>query len=154
MTESGLPENEIIVFYDGACPQCRRERDRYEKLAGPGAVYWLDITGREALLREQGIEPEAALLQLHLRDRDGRILRELDAYRRLLAQITWLRPLAWFIGLPLIRPLLSALLHRWVVQRLSRDGRLPGQSCSTDPQDSQPRHDTHTQEQERAHEPR
>ncbi|MDX1589768.1 MAG: DUF393 domain-containing protein [Oleiphilaceae bacterium] len=145
MTDTELPENRIIVYYDGACPQCRRERDRYEKLAGPDAVVWLDITGRDALLREQGIDPQAALLQLHVQDKQGRVHRELDAYRLLLGQITWLRPLAWLIGLPVIRPLLSALLHRWVVKRLSRDGRLPGQSCNSSDPDTPGKRDTHSQ---------
>ena len=37
----------IIVYYDGACPKCVKDRQTYEKLAGKAGAYvcWLDITG-------------------------------------------------------------------------------------------------------------
>ncbi|TVP61396.1 MAG: DUF393 domain-containing protein [Halomonadaceae bacterium] len=138
MTEQPETAGVITVFYDGACPRCRKERARYEKLAGNSGVQWLDITGQEDTLREQGIDPQGALLQLHVRDRQGRIQREMDAYRLLLSQISWLRPLAWLIGLLLVRPLLSWCLTRWVNRRLRKDGRLPGQSCSPQGGGTQP----------------
>lgn len=133
MAESPTTSGMITVFYDGACPQCRRERARYEKLAGIDRVQWLDITGQQDTLRQRGIDPQAALLQLHVEDGQGRLHREMDAYRLLLSQVNGLRPLAWLIGLPLVRPLLSWCLTRWVNRRLRKDGRLPGQSCNTEP---------------------
>jgi len=36
-----------------------------------------------------------------------------------------LKPLAWIISLPVIRPLLSRLYHRMVTNRLERTGRMP-----------------------------
>jgi len=36
-----------------------------------------------------------------------------------------LKPLAWLVGLPVIRPALAKLSHRWVGERLERTGRLP-----------------------------
>lgn len=116
----------ICVYYDGACPQCVRDRQRYEKLAGKAceSVCWVDITGKEQSLREMGIDPAKALTELHVKDRDERILSELDAYILLMRQAPLLKPLAWLIGLPLIRPLLAELYHRMVIRRLKRSGRL------------------------------
>lgn len=116
----------ITVYYDGACPACVRDRQRYEQLAGEHAdeVYWFDITGRDEELRQLGIDPRLALTELHVRDAGQRVHSELDAYILLMQRAPRLRPLAWLIGLPLIRPLLSRLYHAMVMRRLKREGRL------------------------------
>jgi len=118
-------DDKLLVFYDGACPACVKDRRRYEKLSGDKgeAVEWLDITGRDRELREQGIDPEKALRELHVRDSEGRIHRELDAYILLMRRVPLLKPAAWLVGLPLIRPGLAWLYHRWVDRRLRRSER-------------------------------
>ena len=119
--------NTIRVFYDGACPSCRRDRRQYERLAGRAAeqVEWVDITGRDHELRARGIDPEMALKELHVEDQKGTIHSELDAYILLMSRAPLLKPLAWLINLPVIRPLLSRLYHRMVTNRLERTGRMP-----------------------------
>lgn len=116
----------ITVYYDGACPRCRRDRARYEKLAGPAAdaICWFDISGRETELRRLGIDPYKALTELHVQDTQGCIHRELDAYILLMRRVPRLKPLAWLLGLPFIRPLLSRCYHRQVMRRLRRSQRL------------------------------
>ncbi|SEA60862.1 thiol-disulfide oxidoreductase DCC family protein [Alkalimonas amylolytica] len=115
----------IVVFYDGACPGCVRDRAWYEKHAGQGVqVEWLDITGRDDELRALDIDPRAALLELHVQDEHGRVLRALPAYQLLLSRLPGYRWLAWLIGLPLIRSTLSWLYRHWVRRRLAREGRL------------------------------
>lgn len=118
----------IKVYYDGACPRCVADRRRYERLSDQpeGSVQWLDITGRERELCAAGIDPTAALTELHVQDEHGRIHRELDAYILLLQRSPRLRPLAWLLALPGLRPLLSRAYRRWVLRRLRREGRLPG----------------------------
>ena len=110
----------ITVFYDGACPVCVRDRRWYEKLEGQteDSVEWLDITGRDEQLREQGIDPNHALRELHVRDSQGQVHREMAAYILLMARVPLLKPIAWLIGLPVIRPTLAWLYHRWVARRL------------------------------------
>ncbi|KMQ73241.1 putative thiol-disulfide oxidoreductase YuxK, DCC family [Marinobacter subterrani] len=117
----------IRVFYDGACPGCQRDRRQYERLAGRGSdqVEWVDITGKDEELKAKGIDPKAALQELHVEDQDGVIHSELDAYALLMSRAPLLKPLAWLITLPLIRPLLSRLYHRMVTKRLERTGRMP-----------------------------
>lgn len=123
---SKAKEDRIIVYYDGACPSCVRDRRNYEKLAGKAGeqVCWIDITGREDELREIGIDPRKALTELHVRDENQRIRSELDAYILLMGRVPRLKPLAWLIGQPLIRPLLARLYHWTVSRRLRRSGRL------------------------------
>ncbi|QPK65140.1 DUF393 domain-containing protein [Methylomonas sp. LL1] len=117
-------QDKLIVYYDGACPKCIRDRETYQKLAGSSAeqVCWFDITGQENRLREQGIDPQKALSELHVREANGRIVSELDAYILLMNNVPVLKPLAWLIGLPLIRPLLAHLYHWLVNRRLRKRG--------------------------------
>lgn len=121
MTDSSA---KLVVFYDGSCPTCIKDRRWYEKLAGKTgeSVEWLDITGRDEELRAEGIDPHHALRELHVKDAQGRIHREMDAYILLMSRVYLLKPLAWFIGLPFIRQGLARLYHRWVSRRL--DGRV------------------------------
>ncbi|MDQ6986273.1 MAG: DUF393 domain-containing protein [Mariprofundaceae bacterium] len=116
----------IVVYYDGACEKCVKDRENYESMAGVAGrdVQWFDITDKEDELKALGIDPQLALSELHIRDDAGNILSELDAYILLMRRVPRLKPLAWLIALPLIRPLLAALYHASVLHRLRRDGRL------------------------------
>jgi len=128
MTQSEKPHKEkhgnknnaqIIVYYDGACPKCIRDRQNYEKLSGQSGedVCWFDITGRDSQLHELGIDPKKALSKLHICDKNGCIVSELDAYILLMQKVSLLKPIAWFLGLPIIRPLLAKLYHQQVKKK-------------------------------------
>jgi len=116
----------VTVFYDGACPSCVRDRAQYERLVGNGGdnIVWFDITDQDKLLRELGIDPRQALTELHVQDEHQQVVSEIDAYVLLLNKVPLLKPLAWIIGLPLIRPVLSKAYRRMVLNRLQRSGRL------------------------------
>lgn len=118
--------DKLVVYYDGACPKCIRDREQYQKLVGSKGdqVCWFDITGQEEQLRDLGVDPHKALTELHVRDSSGQIVSELDAYILLLNKIPYLKPLAWLIGLPLVRPLLAKLYHWQVNRRLKNRGLL------------------------------
>jgi predicted DCC family thiol-disulfide oxidoreductase YuxK len=118
--------DKIIVYYDGACPVCVRDRRNYEKISGKCAdhVCWFDITGQESQLRKIGIDPQKALTELHVSDENGRVVSELDAYILLMSKVPLLKPVAWLIGLPLIRPVLAKIYHQQVNRRLKARGLL------------------------------
>lgn len=118
--------NKIIVYYDGACPKCVRDRQNYEKLSGKTSedVCWFDITGRDDELRELGIDPQKALSELHVKNEAGRIVSELDAYILLMNKVPLLKPLAWLTGLPAIRHVLAGIYHWQVNRRLNKRGLL------------------------------
>lgn len=128
MSVSTLHPNaaQLTVYYDGACPKCIRDRDNYQKLAGASnqQICWFDITGQENQLLELGIDPPKALSELHVRDADGNVVSELNAYILMMARVPQLKPLAWLIALPIIRPLLAKLYHWQVNCRLRRRGLL------------------------------
>ena len=98
------------------------KRQRYEKLAGKTgeSVEWLDITGKDEQLRAEGIDPDKALRELHVKDAQGHIHSEMDAYILLMSRVPMLKPLAWLIGLPVIRPVLARMYHYLVDRRLAK----------------------------------
>ncbi|MCG6659229.1 DUF393 domain-containing protein [Halomonas campisalis] len=116
----------LKVYYDGICPGCRQDRTRYERWAGEAGrqVMWCDVTEHQDVLREKGVDPQAALLSLHVEE-GGRIMEGIDAYILLMRRVPRLRPLAWLIGLPGLKPALRWLYDGWVRRRLAREGRLP-----------------------------
>ncbi|WP_331001614.1 DCC1-like thiol-disulfide oxidoreductase family protein [Methylicorpusculum oleiharenae] len=77
-----------------------------------------DITGQDQRLRDLGFDSQKALSELHVRETNGRILSERDAYILLMNKVLLLKPVACLIVLPLIRPLLVQLYHRQVNRRL------------------------------------
>ena len=129
------PERKLTVYYDGACPRCVHDRARYEALAGAQSdtVCWVDITGRDDELRACGIDPQLALRELHVADSEGQVRRELDAYILLMSRVPRLRALAWLIGLPGVRPLVSALYRASVLRRLRASGRMAADTSEKTP---------------------
>jgi predicted DCC family thiol-disulfide oxidoreductase YuxK len=117
---------QISVYYDGACPQCVKDRRNYEQLSRKSKddFQWIDITGKESLLRSIGIDPRKALMELHVKDESQQILSEIDAYVLLMSRVPLLKPLSRVIGLPLVRPMLSRVYHWRVNRRLRHTGRL------------------------------
>lgn len=123
-----MPEQPPLkVFYDAACPICRRERSRYESWAGEAGetVTWADVNTHETRLRERGVTPQEALLSLHVEDHRGRLVEGIDAYVLLMERVPRLRPFAWLIDLPGVKAVLTWVYRRWVRRRLAREGRLP-----------------------------
>jgi len=122
--------SQISVYFDGACASCVRDRDNYCRLAGKSSqqVFWVDITGKEKELHALGIDPHQALTELHVKienkNQPAIILRELDAYVVLMKRTYWLRPLAWIIVLPVVRPTLGRLYHHLVFKRLKKSQRI------------------------------
>jgi predicted DCC family thiol-disulfide oxidoreductase YuxK len=89
----------ISVYYDGACPQCVKDRRNFEKLSSKqkGDIQWTDITGKESLLHSLGIDPQKALMELHVKDENQKIISEIDAYVLLMSKVPILKPLSKII---------------------------------------------------------
>ena len=85
--DSVTKKDKLCVYYDAACPSCRRDRTRYDRLAGKEAVEWCDITGNDERLKSQGIDPKDAMLKLHVQKSDGTITNDIEAYILLLSFI-------------------------------------------------------------------
>ena len=86
-------------------PECVKDSQNHERLSGKSKndIQWIDITGKDDLLRSIGIDPKKALMELHVKDENQRILSGIDAYVLLMNKVMILKPLAKIVGLPLIR---------------------------------------------------
>jgi predicted DCC family thiol-disulfide oxidoreductase YuxK len=108
------------MFYDGACPLCRREVAHYRRLDRRGRVAWVDISRDTAALRRHGIDPGAAMARLHALDEEGRVVTGAAAFAAVWRGLPGYRHLARLVqGLGLI-PLLDRLYDRFAAWRLGR----------------------------------
>ncbi len=116
--------DKIRVYYDASCPICRRDRRRYDQLAGKEAIDWCDITDNDAQLKAEGIDPEEAMIKLHVQKPNGEITSDIEAYILLFSEIRWLKPIAWLLNVGWIKERVRALYRWWVTRRLVKEGRL------------------------------
>ena len=73
-----LPD--LTVYYDGACPLCRREIAFYERRERAGAIEWIDINRAPHAPAACGIAPTDALRRLHAVDASGRVFTGARAF--------------------------------------------------------------------------
>src|SRR5262245_27859540 len=93
---------QLTLFYDGLCPLCSREIDRYRARAAPGAVAFLDITDPAFDARAHGLDPRAVHRSLHVRDADGTLHTGVDAFAALWEVVPGFRWLSRLVRLPLV----------------------------------------------------
>lgn len=113
---------EIEVFYDGACPLCKREIAWLRRLDARGKIRFTDIAEPAFDPTEVGVEHDTLMAAIHGRLPDGRIVTGVEVFRRLYSAVgfRWLvAPTRW----PLISPLLDWAYHRFAERRLRWTGR-------------------------------
>ena len=92
------------VFFDGACPLCRREIAVYRKMDGLETVAWRDVS--EPGFAEAELDREAALRRFHVRRADGAVV---SGARAFLAVWRRSRRLAWLARALDRRPFVDVL---------------------------------------------
>jgi demethoxyubiquinone hydroxylase (CLK1/Coq7/Cat5 family) len=84
------PQGALTVFYDGACPLCRREIDLYRRQSGAEALDFVDVNAAPPGTLPQATTRAQLLSRLHVADADGRLLDGAAAFFAL-----WQRLPAW-----------------------------------------------------------
>ncbi len=114
----------VVVYYDGACPLCRREMAYYQRLPTVRPVVWQDLSVDTAC--GDGLSCEMALKRFHVRDANGALSSGAAAFSlvwRCLAGWRWLGwvsavpPFSWlaevaYCGFLKLRPRLQAWAPR------------------------------------------
>jgi len=95
----------VTVWYDGACPLCRREIGLVRRLDRAGRIAFEDVSGPDASCP---IDRAALLARFHAREGDGPVLIGAAAFAAMWRAVPLLRPL----GLAARRPRVLALLDR------------------------------------------
>jgi predicted DCC family thiol-disulfide oxidoreductase YuxK len=112
---------ELLVWYDGGCPLCRREIALMRKLDSRQAIRFVDVsTGDAACPLDR-----AALLERFHAEEDGVVLSGAAAFAAMWRAVPWLRPLGLAARNPIVLRVLEKLyvgfLHvRPRLQRLAR----------------------------------
>lgn len=105
-TKSVSPEfvvsPQLTVFFDGACPLCRREIGFYRGLEGAGRIEWIDVSAGNAGSVAPGLCRKEALERFHVRLSDGRLESGARGFAELWAALPAFRWLGVIARLPVI----------------------------------------------------
>ena len=125
-----ITNSTIRVFYDGACPLCQREVNRYQKLFATQVatqnetIDWVDISNNAAALNAECINYEDAMRLIHIKDGSGVHQVGLEAMLTLWDKIPYYRVISGLIRkLPKTHPLLAKFYEFLAKHRMTFSGR-------------------------------
>lgn len=98
----------LTVYYDGACPLCRREVGFYRKLRGAERIDWIDVSVCADDLLPSGTTRRALLKRFHVRLANGALRSGAAGFVEIWARITLFKPLALLAAVPGMARLLEA----------------------------------------------
>ena len=107
------------VFYDGACPLCRREIAFLSSRRGiEGALDFVDVsTGAPTDFVAPALTRDRALRRMHAALPDGRIVSGADAFLAIWSRVPALRPLVALLRVPPLPWLLERLYRGFLIVR-------------------------------------
>ncbi len=119
----------FTVYFDGACPLCRREIGFYRRRRGAERIRWVDVGRSACEVVDDDLCRREALSRFHVRLADGRLVSGARAFAELWSQLPGWRALGRCARLPAVTPLLEAayrafLRVRPVLQTLAEPGPL------------------------------
>ena len=87
------------VYFDGSCPLCRAEIGHYRRKDHTGALCFVDVTERSALIPD-GFTQRRAMERFHVRTGDGALLSGAAAFVEVWARLSCWRWAARAAALP------------------------------------------------------
>ena len=105
-TEADAPLRGLTVYYDGACPVCRREIALYQRQPGGESCVWVDASRSAPGTMGADLDPRQALARMHVRRPDGTLVDGAAAFAllwqvfpatRRLGRIASLAPVTWVL---------------------------------------------------------
>lgn len=105
-TEQAAAQPSLTVWFDGACPLCRREIDLFRKLDRRRAIHFEDVSLPDASCP---LDPAQLLARFHAQERGQPVVSGAAAFAAMWRAIPVLRPIGELARIP-------ALL--WLLERL------------------------------------
>ncbi|APE29087.1 thiol-disulfide oxidoreductase DCC family protein [Aurantiacibacter gangjinensis] len=97
---------DVTVFYDGACPLCRREIALMQRLDRRGAIRFTDVS--EGAPESCPVAAEDLLRRFHVLE-DGRMLTGAAGFAAMWRAIPLLKPFGHLARIPLVERVLERL---------------------------------------------
>jgi predicted DCC family thiol-disulfide oxidoreductase YuxK len=121
----------LTVFYNGACPVCRKHVARFQKISTGRSrlIAWADSYAAPWALRRWHVDPAEAVVRLYAVTDDGRLLSGAAAFARLWRELPGYRALGFMAGLPGIRQIADGLYSVIYVRDLRRRMAAEGKFC-------------------------
>jgi len=115
---------EIEVFYDGACPLCKREIDWLRKKDTANRIIFTDISNPDFEAEPTGKTYQELMARIHGRLPSGQLIEGVEVFRRLYAAVGY-KTLVSLSRWPVVRTLLDLGYRVFAPIRT----RLPGRHC-------------------------
>lgn len=112
----------IQVFFDGACPICRREINMIERWDRSHRIWFTDIAKSDFDAKEWGIDQKTLMDELHARLPDGSWVKGVEAFRQIysLVGLGWIVSISRWHG---ISQILEGMYRIFARNRLRWTGR-------------------------------
>jgi predicted DCC family thiol-disulfide oxidoreductase YuxK len=120
---------DVEVFFDGACPLCRREIGMLRRLDRRERIRFTDIAAAGFDPAGVGRTQDALMAEIHGRLPDGTLIRGVEVFRRLYAAVGF-GPLVWLTRLPGLSQLLDVGYTLFARHRLKLTGRCTAETCA------------------------
>ena len=115
----------VVALFDGRCGVCSRSARWIGERDGAGRIERLDLRDPRAAARFPRLDPDAVRAQMHVVDRDGRVVVGLDGVRAVLRELPGWSALAGELGLPGLHLLAGVLYRAFARHRLTFNRFLP-----------------------------
>ena len=129
MSEPAYRPWEVEVFFDGACPLCRREIAMLRRWDRRGVIRFTDIAAPGFDPAPLGRTHGDLMAEIHGRLPDGTVIKGVEVFRRLYAAVG-LSPLVLLTRLPVVSQILDWGYRRFARNRLKLTGRCQTGTCS------------------------
>ncbi|MEP3045444.1 MAG: DUF393 domain-containing protein [Roseibium sp.] len=110
----------ISVFYDGKCGLCSREIAFFKKRTPKTPIMWFDIARHPEQLEGTGLSQSDALMFMRVRDANGRMHSEVDAFIAMWGQFSGWSLIARLLSLPGVHTLAGRLYRKFAQYRFSK----------------------------------
>ena len=119
---------DVEVFYDGACPLCRREIEMLRGKDKQRRILFTDIAELEFDPASVGVTLPTLMARIHARLPDGTLIEGVEVFRRLYAAVGF-GSLVAVSRLPLVTQLLDLSYRAFAKNRLRFTGRCTDDAC-------------------------